>query len=98
MPSSRPKTVQPKIACDRQPNKPRWTLFAIASFLKRKASIARLPQGGHGEHECSPAETPQLLPFNELAAVADYPQASLAGSALRSEEHTSELQSLRHLV
>src|ERR1017187_3691011 len=38
MPSSRPKTVQPKIAGDRQPNKPRWTLFAIASFLKRKAS------------------------------------------------------------
>src|ERR1035441_6061696 len=40
-----------------------------ASGARAASQAGTRGQRGHGEHECSPAETPQLLPFNELAAV-----------------------------
>ena len=89
-------TDQPKIAGGRQPNRSRVGPDSPASFSKRRRASARLPQGGHGQHECSPAETPQLLPFHELAAVADYSQASLAGSALQGKTRHHQRRTSAH--
>ena len=58
----------------------------------------RLPEGGHGQHERSSAETAQLLPFDELAAVADYSQAALAGSRIQAQDAPSPAEEHQRII
>src|ERR1035441_418035 len=75
------------------------------------ANIARLPDASSGSTTTSPASRPRRssLPAAKLTnfiappspfslAAAPYPLGGTQTTDLRSEEHTSELQSLRHLV
>src|SRR5262245_63275040 len=73
------------------PRPPRSTLFPYTTlFRSAAAAAARLSLLSRG---CSPALV------KRLDAVMDRPEpACVADAAGRSEEHTSELQSLRHLV
>src|SRR5437899_7624625 len=64
---------------------PRSTLFPYTTLFRSAGAgrRGRMPGGGGGPRRAGPADRRSRCP---------------AGHALRSEEHTSELQSLRHLV
>src|SRR5205814_7053846 len=69
--------------------------------LIERARLLRLPGRGHGErHDQEIPVASEVAPFGhriESLAERDGPNA-LRGEPGRSEEHMSELQSLRHLV
>src|SRR5436853_2555071 len=79
---------------------PRSTLFPYTTLFRSCAGIdiadSKLGIGRELSYRGSPGRT-VVVHFVE----SDFPdkiKASLAGILQRSEEHTSELQSLRHLV
>ena len=59
-------------------------------------ATVRLPQSGHGQHQCPSAETSQLLPFHELAAVAAHSQAPVAGNTIPTEARHHQRRTSAH--
>ena len=47
--------------------------------------LFRLPEGGHGQHECSSARVAQLLHRHELAGLADHSQTALAQNRIQAQ-------------
>jgi hypothetical protein len=80
--------VTTMVVCYALENRNHWFVLAFAGscvsgsvyrFLQSAWPFG-LVEGGYGQHGCPPAETPQLLPFKELAAVTDHFQAALSGA------------------
>src|SRR2546425_5328921 len=75
---------------------PYTTLFRSAWLPARRCQVARQAPSRH-EPRARPAPARSILP-QPASAAAPPARAPDRGSRLRSEEHTSELQSLAYLV
>src|ERR1035438_5549266 len=74
-----------------------WVPIASGFGMALAAGLAALGQGRVGAAACEAmARNPAARPAVQLALILGL--AFIESLVLRSEEHTSELQSLRHLV
>src|SRR5437899_9935323 len=72
---------------------PRSTLFPYTTLFR-----SLLPPAGPSFREAAPLSTPSKPPSWSSKTIPSSTPATARTSISRSEEHTSELQSLRHLV
>src|SRR5258705_1570314 len=72
---------------------PRSTLFPYTTLFRSRVDAVHAIRGQVGETVMAAMDAMQSLP-----QAADYIRILPEADSARSEEHTSELQSLRHLV
>src|SRR3712207_7507642 len=79
---------------------PRSTLFPYTTLFRSEADSTALPSTLHGRFDLVYATIGVLCWIEDLAAWMDNAFAALkrGGRLVRSEEHTSELQSRQYLV